>query len=886
MNANTPRTPRTLPSLIAAIDHVVDRALGHPHGIMGLALGLGLCIWGLDTVLDWLVYYQGQGTFLEILITDLPAHEIYIRPLILACFVLFGGIMGRYASKRKQAEEALRQSEERFRAVWEITADALVLSDSEGTVLTANSAYLQLYGYTEEEVVGKNFAVIFPEDQRQMAREQYRTVFAAPDIPPAFDAKIQRSDGAIRSVESRIGFLTNTAGHRQAMLSSIRDITERKNAEETLKESLIDLKLAQQIAHVGNWQFDPEVGIPVWSEQVYKIYNRDPTQGPPHIDEYKRIYEEDQFAIFNAAIQRAIHEGKPYDIILKLKLPGGIRKWVHTICQPDEKQGKKGYFLRGTIQDITERVEIEHALRESEARLRQVIDLVPHVIFARDRQGRHILVNQTAAALHHTTPEAMLGKTHSELPVFPQEYKQFLATDQKLLKTGQPMVIPEETFTLPDERQMILQVTKIPYRLFGTDEQAVLGIAIDITARKQAEQALKESEEKFQTAFHAAPVSLCISTLAEGIFLDVNAEFLKLTGYTREEVIGHHASELGLWQTQSRDAVISELQAHGYIRDMEVEILNKSGTPILLMWYADLVTLNKQPCLIVTSYDLTERKQAEAELVKNQTILQEAEKVSAMGSFEWDLQHDQITCSDGWLRIHGCERRTIPIEDLVPIAHPDDRKMIDEAWQQALEGIQPYDLEHRIIRQNDGEIRVIKVRGRVVFDASGTPLKMYGSTQDITERKRAEHALKAALAEKDVLLQEVHHRVKNNLQLIHSLLYKQQQYVHDAAARLAFDESMNRVHSMALIHEQIYRSEDFAHINLADYIREFASSVFHTYRPPDQALSLSLELDEDLTVALDLAIPVALVLNELLTNALKYAFPANRSGEIAVTCRE
>jgi PAS domain S-box-containing protein len=131
---------------------------------------------------------------------------------------------------RMQAVTARQQSEERFRAVWEVSSDAMALSDSQGTVLAANPAYLKLYRLPAEQVVGQAFEVIFPEEIRDASRTQYRDVFAAQDVPPSFDVEVQYSDGTLHTVESRIGFLAEN-GKRVAMLSTIRDVTERIQRE-------------------------------------------------------------------------------------------------------------------------------------------------------------------------------------------------------------------------------------------------------------------------------------------------------------------------------------------------------------------------------------------------------------------------------------------------------------------------------------------------------------------------------------------------------------------------------------------------------------------------------------------------------------------------------
>ena len=134
------------------------------------------------------------------------------------------------AAERRAIESALRDSEERFRAVWEATSEAMALSDPDGVVIAVNPAYCALYGLTPEQAVGQSFAIIFPEEARAAAVEQYHAVFADPDPPPSYESRVQHADGSERFVEARADFLVRD-GERVAMISSIRDITERKRAE-------------------------------------------------------------------------------------------------------------------------------------------------------------------------------------------------------------------------------------------------------------------------------------------------------------------------------------------------------------------------------------------------------------------------------------------------------------------------------------------------------------------------------------------------------------------------------------------------------------------------------------------------------------------------------
>lgn len=148
-------------------------------------------------------------------------------------------------------------------------------------------------------------------------------------------------------------------------------------------------------------------------------------------------------------------------------------------------------------------------------------------------------------------------------------------------------------------------------------------------------------------------------------------------------------------------------------------------------------------------------------------------------------------------------------------------------------------------------------------------------------RRRAEEQIKASLAEKEALLKEIHHRVKNNLQIISSLLNLQAEYLQDNQAIEIFKDSQNRIESMALIHEKLYQSKDLAKIEISGYIQDLVTNLFSSYQVNSDAITLNINI-EDILLSIDTAIPCGLIINELVTNSLKHAFPSNKTGEIRI----
>jgi two-component sensor histidine kinase len=184
----------------------------------------------------------------------------------------------------------------------------------------------------------------------------------------------------------------------------------------------------------------------------------------------------------------------------------------------------------------------------------------------------------------------------------------------------------------------------------------------------------------------------------------------------------------------------------------------------------------------------------------------------------------------------------------------------------------------------EGNTVWLSTSGVPILDEAGKLFGYRGSDINITERKMAEDKIQTSLREKDILLKEIHHRVKNNMQIISSLLRLQSRQTNDKKETDILIESQNRIRSMALIHEKLYQSEDLAHVDFSEYISDLTKELFLSYRDGTDKIVFKPDL-EDAVIGIDTAIPCGLIVNELVSNSLKHAFPGGRKGEIQVAFR-
>jgi len=280
--------------------------------------------------------------------------------------------------------------------------------------------------------------------------------------------------------------------------------------------------------------------------------------------------------------------------------------------------------------------------------------------------------------------------------------------------------------------------------------------------------------------------------------------------------------------------------------------------------------------------EITVRQAAQASLHASEERLRLALQAARAGAWEWNIRTDQASWSEENYRLLGL------VPDLDEASYnnwlhcivAEDRPIAHDAVAQAITARSSLDISFRV-RLPDGRMRWINHVGNITLDAAGQPIGMYGIQMDITERTQAEAQVRASLQEKETLLKEIHHRVKNNLQIISSLLSLQADSISDPYAWAQFRDSQSRVRSMALIHERLYRSGDLARIDFATYLHDLVDVLLRTYSHNAEGVTLQMKI-ESVLLDIDQATPCGLIVNELVSNALKHAFPSGGGGKIGV----
>lgn len=333
------------------------------------------------------------------------------------------------------------------------------------------------------------------------------------------------------------------------------------------------------------------------------------------------FFDHDQAEAFGKMDQK-VFEGKSIiNYEQETIYPNGEKRTILVNKVPFYDESGQVKYLIGCNRDITERIRSQKIIKDRENYLSAILENVPFLLWLKDVNGRFLAVNtQFALSCGKNSPEEVIGKT--DLDIWPRYLaEKYMADDREVINSGGKKSVEEEI----NDKNVIKWFHT--YKTVIRNSEGVVvgttGIAQDITERKQAQIALQESEAKYQKLFNDAPVLITISDLLTKKFIDVNKEALRISGFSRDEMIGYTASEIGWLDEAQRNKVMQKLGSGGKIRDEEMIFTGKNGKQIIGFVNIEIIKVSGRDCILTTLLDITERKKTEAELEKHKNHLQE-----------------------------------------------------------------------------------------------------------------------------------------------------------------------------------------------------------------------------------------------------------------------
>jgi PAS domain S-box-containing protein len=389
---------------------------------------------------------------------------------------------------------------------------------------------------------------------------------------------------------------------------------------------------------------------------------------------------------------------------------------------------------------IIARMRAEEALRRQQGMLRRIIDLVPHHMHVKDYQGRTILANKAVAESYGYEVSDFEGSRHTDLAFIPNQEKHEASDDREVMDSGQPTFIAEEIRVDGNGKPQWFETTKVPFDFEG--KQAVLVMAIDITERKIAAEALHQSEEKFSTAFRVSPVAITISNLEDGRLHEVNDAFLRFSGYSREEIIGQSAFDIALWaDTDMRKSLVQALQQNSFVSKREVKLKTKDGEIRTVLWSGELMDMGWQTLIVSAFMDITDRIMAEDALRQSDETARALINAPFESMILVDTNLNILDLNDTAAKRMGIDKARstgMTLTSALPDALAKFRK---KQAQKIIALAAPYTWE------DEQEGRHYSHRGYPIFDEYGRVVRLALFSTDITESRLTEQQLLAYQAQ-------------------------------------------------------------------------------------------------------------------------------------------
>ena len=796
-------------------------------------------------------------------------------------------------------EIKLKKSENKYRSIVENVLDSYFRGDTEGRIIMASPSAARMYRYdSPQDMIGIPALSLYksPEERENILEELEKH-----GKVQNMEVRSLRKDGSTFWVSMNVQYYYDEQGKIQGTEGFIRDITESKMADKELRESetgvhtdITDFKPVEDVLRESEKKFKDlaellpqtvfetdEKGFFTFANQIaFETFGFTQNDLNKEISLLKLLVPEDQQRAMEN-VQKVFKGEKlgaiEYTALKKNKTRFPVLTYTDAIFDENKPVG-----LRGILLDLTEYKMADEGLRESEEKYKTLVEISPEAVTSTDLEGYITYVSNRTLTLHgYNNPKDLIGKNSLEL-ISPEFHEEAIKILKKTLKEGYSGY-HEYKFLKKDGSTFIGELHASLIKDRDGSPKAFMATTTDITERKKAEFALKKSEEKYRSWFENDLAGDFIAT-PEGKILECNHAFAEIYGFSNlkkavqsdisefnhdawKNLIKHLKTEHKLYNNQFTQERPDGKQIHVVANVLGV--FNESGELLQIKGYI---------------FDDTERKKAEEDRKASEEKYRLVVETAAEGIGILDTKGTILDINEKALEMSGFNRDELIGKNFIRIVPriKMDSKLLLSIFKGLILGKTSSATDWTMINKQ-GE--------QVTFVAHLSSLrkgkKIIGQSfilEDITDRKKAEEKLEKSLEEKNLLLKEIHHRVKNNLQIISSLLELQQEYVKDDLTAVnVLKESQNRVLSMAMLHEMLYQSKDLSHINFSDYIKNLISNLLYSYSTKNNIKPIISV--ENIFLNIETSVPCGLIISELVSNSLKYAYPNNKTGELSISLK-
>ncbi|MBL8490103.1 MAG: PAS domain S-box protein, partial [Rhodocyclaceae bacterium] len=655
------------------------------------------------------------------------------------------------ALRRSQQEERLRTLQ-LLDAVAESSDDAIFAKDAEGRYLLFNAAACRFVGKPVGEVLGRDDRALFPPRDAELVMTLDRQVMARNGIASQ-EERLQTALGP-RVFLATKGPLHDASGRVIGCFGISRDITERKEAEDRLRESERRFRsLAENMTDVV-WVMD--LGTQRFeyvSPSVEKLrgYTAEEVMNQP----VASAVTPESLALIEATIAprvAAFLAGDPAAVTqtheIEQPRKDGTTVWTEVITTYSGTL-ENGIKVLGVTRDITERRRIDEALKERLAvreQLARVAEAVPGAICSLRRRPD----GETTMSYASPVAEVVFGLPAAVLaadvaPVFARiPPEDFARIEAALLASASGLSEwhAEWRYDHPVLGQRWLEGRSLPLR--EADGTIVWhGFVMDVSERKQGEMALRDSESRYRAAFQSSLDAVTINRFSDGLYVEVNEGFTALTGWTREEVVGRTSEEIGIWWDMAdRRRLVEILQRDGLCRNLEARFRFKDGGMRYGLMSAHVLELGGEACILSITRDITERHHADEALRASEQRLRDIIEASADWIWEVDTECRYTFASETVREVIGYEAPEIVGRTPFDLMPAEEGERVRKLFLGYMAAGQPFrDLENANVHK-DGSIRHVLTNGVPILDQQGRLLGYRGTDKDITGKRAAESALR------------------------------------------------------------------------------------------------------------------------------------------------